>query len=123
LQTHTFSHTAKSEKKKKKKREEGAEDAEDGGQASAAKKKKKKQKTEQAGDTPVPSTAAVAEPEAAPENPNSLDNFGLAEPIKAILRADGIQELFAIQALTLPPGIEGKVLRYYISHTITFTHK
>jgi hypothetical protein len=55
-----------------------------------------------------PAEAAAAAPKAA--DPLALDNFALSEPVKSLLRAKGIEALFAIQAQCLPPVLGGKDL-------------
>lgn len=38
----------------------------------------------------------------------SVENFGLSEGVKKLLRAKGIESLFPIQAACLPPAMAGK---------------
>lgn len=72
-----------------------------------AKKEKSKSEDEEAVEEgpaqPTGPTDAVKKPD-----PNSLDNFPLSEAVKSLLRSQGIETLFPIQAQTLPPGLEGK---------------
>lgn len=39
--------------------------------------------------------------------PKSLDDFKLSEPVKSVLRSQGIDNLFPIQAMTLDFGLQG----------------
>ena len=88
---------AKPSKKKRKAAEEAAA-------APAAPKAAKKQKQQ------VTSSDSAGDPPAAPAPvpENSLDNFRLGEPLKSLLRSKGIETLFAIQAQTLAPLLDGK---------------
>eukprot|EP00798_Chlamydomonas_sp_ICE-L_P001635 gene1635-33026_t len=90
---------AKKKSKKSKKDENGVADAESEPAAPPAKKSKKAEK--KAGPTETDDAPA-------PDfNELSLDNFPLSAGVKSILRSQGIEALFAIQALTVPLGLDG----------------
>jgi ATP-dependent RNA helicase DDX21 len=118
---------AKAEKEKKEKKEKKAK-AE---VADAAPKKSSKRKPDEAADTiddhpkekksknikdlaavtPAPPSElhaeAVTDDKSKVDPALMLDNFGLSDTVKGLLRGQGINSLFPIQAQTLPHGLAG----------------
>jgi len=121
---------AEKEKKEKKEKKAKAEVADD---AHSQKKKSSKRKPDEAADaignhpkekkskknkdlaavTPAPPSELHAEAEVTDDDKSKvdpalmLDKFGLSDKVKGLLRAQGINSLFPIQAQTLPHGLAG----------------
>lgn len=95
---------------KPKKSKKQAADADDDGTAAPAKKSKraaKESESEEDGKPPASPTAAAPITASTPASELGLDRFPLSEQVKSMLRSQGIESLFPIQAMTLQPGLDG----------------